>query len=205
MTGLISDDALPLDGPPTVGLWYFVPTLWAASRLAPEESFPVPVIGVPHNDDGLPGAKPGLHIHLDARFLDNDTICRVSDPSLVADFTPADILQKTLLVVWGPTPGLDPWLSPFRCWRAEPPTHGKQFVAGRVLERRYRHATLPPCRTCPHQGTPLASVAPDEFGVLTCPAHLLGWDSRTGRLVPRVCAGDGDGSPVEEVADEVAT
>ena len=40
-------------------------------------------------------------------------------------------------------------------------------------------------RTCPHRGTDLTSVEPDQNGIIECPAHGLHWNARTGDLVPR--------------------
>jgi hypothetical protein len=37
--------------------------------------------------------------------------------------------------------------------------------------------------TCPHRGTPLESCSPDG-DVVTCPAHGLRWNVKTGELVP---------------------
>ena len=41
---------------------------------------------------------------------------------------------------------------------------------------------MQPGGRCPHRGTPLNAVAPDENGAIHCPAHGLKW-AATGELI----------------------
>ena len=36
---------------------------------------------------------------------------------------------------------------------------------------------------CPHQGTDLTGIVPDDAGVVTCPLHGLRWCARTSRII----------------------
>ena len=59
----------------------------------------------------------------------------------------------------------------------------------RRMEDAVRHCMMQPAkdgtRTCPHRGTDLTSIEPDENGIIECPAHGLHWSAGTGELVPR--------------------
>ena len=59
----------------------------------------------------------------------------------------------------------------------------------RSMEEAYQDASLGPAMICPHQGTDLNGIKPDEDEFLTCPLHGLRWNSLTGKLAPKSIRG----------------
>ncbi len=150
-----------------------------------------PVIGRPHTDPEL-GVRD-THLHCDERFM-TDHLLHL----LVSNYYPT-ILDDMIPVLW--IPPLETGTAPLmgrqvlQCVREFPRRacinsggarcHPGTMDQMRKLEEQYGDKKIGDCRVCPHRGTSLAQVAPDEHGVITCPAHLMRWELKSGKLLRR--------------------
>jgi hypothetical protein len=171
---------LRLSEPPVVGRTYLVPCVVAGFH---HEYLPVQT-EFPH-DDASNGFGDQPHYHVDYRFLPQDWY----DRYLANEEVGGKPSNLWLLVFWQiRLAGLgDTTMRAMECLREAPPPASLDTYFGFMLERlepKFKDATLPACKKCPHKGTPLGSYR-EVNGVLLCPGHGLSWDAKTGRMIPR--------------------
>lgn len=125
----------------------------------------LPIIGTRHTDPDI--GMPLEHLHYDFRFISPKYRVKIG---LVNHSE-----QQTIVPIhYGEC---DQGMRPRRCWQS----HAVRFTAPKNLEHEFGPRKMT-CAVCPHQGTPLHTVAPVD-GKITCPAHGLIWDVVTGKLV----------------------
>ena len=156
--------------------FYRVPCVRAKSAFGFKPGTWVPVFENAHTDPELDADF--LQLHYDRRFFTRKKASQIpvnvvvgikfSDPS----HTPAQA------IVWMER----------RCYSTDIrflPEHNLGLIKER-LEPIYQDQKME-CGKCPHRGTPLNAIAPDENGVIHCPAHGLKWSAKTGEMVPIDC------------------
>lgn len=159
----------------------------------------LPVIGSIHSDPDHVRAD-FLHAHIDYRFLTQKTrdhlIEKMEESNQILKINPIHSLP--ISVVW-PLDVAKPiqisddrlehipensWLKvQSRQYLGPFPEYPEHIVPWhRALSEAYADHTLVNA-ICPHQGTDLSGIEPDQEGVITCPLHGLKWRARTGRIV----------------------
>ena len=154
----------------------------------------LPVIGPSHDDAKYIGFTP-IHLHIDWRFLDDqqrEKVLAFGDTApndiVISYVYPEDRLEPISLgaALADGVPPAESFLkemtqtyrSPFPAYPKEPP----YWLP--ALSKAYRNARLGENRICPHQGTDLSGMEPDEQGIITCPLHGLLWIAKTGAAAP---------------------
>lgn len=173
-----------LTTPPVIGRSYLVPCIWD-NRDGWARRYPWwPVTGPLHDDADL--GVPAPHWHYDSRFLSEEQL------SWLVVYVQAQQLGMWVIarpeaatVIVHPSNGWDLPRHVLRVCEREALTFPVvSFLA--QLEEQFGDARLKPdCRTCPHRGMPLGSLAANERGGIVCPGHGLQWHRDTGRLMPR--------------------
>ena len=156
----------------------------------------IPVIGPAHDDTEIIRFND-VHLHIDWRFLGPRQRAKVMTLG-------GDVPQGIVITVVYPNDGSGPiamdkalkavdtpnesflkekrkiYHGPFPPYPEEPPPHWLP-----ALSKAYRDATLTPEQACPHRGTDLSDVEPDDQGRITCPLHGLRWRVDTGAAEPQ--------------------
>ena len=183
---------------PVVGTFYRRPCVrahWLTNQVRW-----LPILGPVHSDPEHIGAD-FQHIHIDFRFL-NAEIRQSLDRHLLNspdDFfhhrvystpisyvtprgyeEPVDLDEVHLLHI-------DPesWIS-LRPRKYQGPYPVYPYENAHWLQdlsEAYAERTLIDGHICPHRGTNLTGILPDDDGVVTCPLHGLRWCTRTGQIV----------------------
>ena len=160
----------------------------------------IPVVGTVH-DDAEHIMADFLHIHVDFRFLCQRDRQRLLHQTLdeddsginpvfivpISEVVPADI-EKPITIAEAirndhPT---EEWLSiRMRPYLGPYPTYPRdeRIWWHAALTAAYAGSQLIDGRICPHQGTDLAGIPPDDDGTVTCPLHGLRWCARTGQII----------------------
>ena len=159
----------------------------------------LPVIGSIHSDpEHVQADFP--HVHVDYRFLTPETreelLKQMAEQHLIFKIHP--VHATPISSIWpehldAPIQLTDEGLDtiPENTWMAiqphaymgpypEYPEHIVHWL--RQLSAAYANHTLVDA-LCPHQGTDLSGIDPDQHGVITCPLHGLKWSARTGRII----------------------
>lgn len=134
-----------------------------------------PVIG-PMHDDKEHLNFPYLHYHIDWRFVPAPLFkplgFNFSSPLMTSDRLNVGGLPK-------------PVMRRRKMQRLLQDFHVPHTSQGwRALEQAYSTCRLKPGLVCPHRGVPLDG-GHREGDVVTCPAHGLRWNVKTGELVPQ--------------------
>lgn len=181
-----------------VGKFYQVPCVLTTKAQTHGRGEWVPVIGPMHTDkEHIQFETP--HWHADYRFTSEQQLLRARWTR--ADFnaehyTPVQLHghrdPENMLVLEGPK------LRRMKCKRPMP----AYVYAGvakwhQPLEDAFKNVTMKNM-VCPHRGIPLEGCE-THGDVVTCPAHGLRWNFKTGALVtdaarPTACATDGGGN-----------
>ena len=191
-------DFPPLPDNPIEGTFYRRPCVrahWPTNRVRW-----LPILGPVHSDPEHIRAE-FQHVHVDYRFL--DTEIRYYLTRLTWDF-PDDLLHNrifstpiSLVTPHGCEKAvaldeihrleIDPksWMSvrPRKYQGAYPPYPYDNVGWLHGLSEAYAERTLTNGHICPHRGTDLTGIFPDDDGVVTCPLHGLRWCVHTGRMV----------------------
>ena len=188
----------PLPDKPVVGTFYRRPCVrahWPRSCIRW-----LPILGPIHSDREHIGAD-FQHVHVDYRFL-NLEIRQILDDYL---FDPRDmprfnrVYSKLISHVW-PLGNEAPveldeihlmdihpssWMSvrPRKYQGPYPPYPHGYFSWLHDLSEAYAERTLINGTICPHRGTDLSAIMPDDAGAITCPLHGLRWLASTGKIV----------------------
>ncbi len=161
----------------------------------------VPVVGTVHEDAEHIGAD-FLHLHVDYRFLCqrdrqhsrprarvNEDLDGVNPVFIIpiSVVVPADTGKAiTIADALGSNHPTEEWLSvrrrPYLGPYPEYPQVKRTWWRS-VLTAAYADHQLIDGHICPHRGTDLTGIVPDDDGVVTCPLHGLRWCVRTGRIV----------------------
>jgi Rieske [2Fe-2S] domain len=160
------------DTPPIPGKFYLVPCIRVERRI---EGFYVgdwvPIVGGVHSDPEI-GAD-FLHAHYDRRFVQRVLSSPLIVVAVRAEYGYPHFPSHDTLIEYRRK----------KCWREQ----DKSFrnYADQVV--RSLETLMPPTAKmvdfiCPHRGVSLASV-PQKKGCVTCPAHGLAWQVKTGKLV----------------------
>jgi len=169
--------------PVVVGRYYLVPTVRYPYFGSIQDW---PVIGPRHNDVEFFDFH-WQHYHIDGRFLTARQRHFIGKRNLrnwlnVVSATP---LAYCLPMQYSVMPHPAPVWKRRKCHFAALPYPFRHVSFVNELRHAYRGARLRgPCKVCPHRGAPLASLAPDADGLITCPAHGLRWKVDTGEAVP---------------------
>ena len=184
---------------PTLGRRYLRPCVRASwQRTLPKW---IPVVGTVHDDAEHIGAD-FLHIHVDFRFLCqrdrqrsllqarvDERFGGVNPVFLlpISKVVPADTGEPiTIEEAVKSNHATEEWLSVRkRPYLGPYPEYPQVSRTGwrPALTAAYADHQLIDNHICPHQGTDLAGIVPDDDGVVTCPLHGLRWCVRTGRIV----------------------
>lgn len=164
---------------PEIGRVYLVRCVW----FGPYYRSPwLPIIGPLHEDADI--GMPSLHYHYDLRFFTQWQYERKEAES----FSP--VISRVHVGKAGEEKIIS--IRRKRMWREMPvfPTHGPTGNPGEfiiALEKQFLRRKMD-CRTCPHRGMPLDQL-PREGDLVVCNGHGLRWNTRTGRLAPRLIKG----------------
>lgn len=153
-----------------------------------------PIIGPRHADVEFFNFR-SLHYHVDHRFLTNRQVAfldrrhrySISYGSGLAAAYGNPLAQRDPNDFNQDLPHPKPIVRRLLCRREWVPyPHGNQRA---VQELRAAFADkhliqTPEGHTCPHRGVSLATIEPDENGVITCPLHGLRWCAKTGHAIP---------------------
>ena len=185
----------PLPDEPVVGTFYRRPCVrahWPDQRIRW-----LPVLGPIHSDREHINAD-FEHLHVDYRFLSLH-FRRYLD-NLNGDIRCINSVYLTLISYVWPLGYDDPvkldeihrmeiapssWMSvrPRKYQGPYPPYPRGYFEWLHDLSQAYAQRTLINGTICPHRGTDLSGITPDESGFITCPLHGLRWLASTGKLV----------------------
>lgn len=164
-----------LTQPPVIGRHYLVPTVRYPFRGKVNDW---PVIGPRHEDAEIIGF-PDNHYHLDGRFLSLRQVDLVAIDAPGYDGLEYGVAGRPLCYA---SNSLHPDPHPPVIWRRRLcrrhlgyPTEIAMMLWLPQLIEAYAGHILGPHRICPHRGAPLASIKPDDHGVVTCPLHGLRW------------------------------
>ena len=156
-----------------VGRHYRVQCVCVRNAFGRKASTWLPIHANDHSDSELDADFS--HFHYDRRFL---------PPHLAKLISVNEVLPIRLDSSNVPADGIV-WMER-RCYAASVrflPEQSLGFVK-QQLEPLCRNMRMQPGGRCPHRGTPLNAVAPDENGVIHCPAHGLKWLATTGEMAP---------------------
>ena len=188
----------PLPDEPVVGTFYRRPCVrahWPKERI-----HWLPVLGPIHADREHIGAD-FEHLHVDYRFLNlafrrhlDNLIQDSGDIRCINSVYSTPISYVSPLGYADPVKldkihqmGIDPssWMSvrPRKYQGPYPPYPLGYFPWLHDLNQAYAERTLIKGTICPHRGTDLSGITPDDAGVITCPLHGLRWLASTGKIV----------------------
>ena len=188
----------PLPDEPAAGTFYRRPCVridWPTTQIQW-----LPILGRVHSDREHIGAD-FEHVHVDYRFLNMEI--RQSLDDLMHDSGDTrcinPVFSTVISHVWPRGHDepveldkihlmeIDPksWLSvrPRKYQGPYPPSPHGYFSWLHDLSQAYAERTLIKGAICPHRGTDLTGITPDQKGVITCPLHGLRWLASTGKIV----------------------
>jgi hypothetical protein len=147
-----------------------------------------PVIGPFHNDAEIIEFDE-WHWHIDVRFISGSPYFHKNVQDVVREF-------PLMLTIARPnysqgdyfTPAKHPMpvLKRRKC-RRQYASHETSMDRARWLQKLEASCGSAGLRNgrCPHRGTDLSTMIPDEFGCIECPLHGLIFDAASGSNVPR--------------------
>ncbi len=177
-----------LRSPPVVGQTYAVPCYRQEAHVvgqAIQGATYLPVY-LPAHEDGELLSFPVWHYHVDHRFMSDGEVesryrqrvqLRGDEKPRSPDLRRSLADSLDLVHTNDGTPDYaSVWWKPMVCYASEQRT----TASLPALVTHFRDKPLS-CLRCPHKGVNLADIAPDRWGHVTCPAHGLRWNVRTGR------------------------
>lgn len=118
----------------------------------------IPIIGEPHVDNSDCLNTPVLHYHSDGRFIKDH------DPTKVLTVNYKIKPTKVMKI----------------CHRTRVETPSYPFALYHMIQK-YKDKKIN-CTRCPHKGTPLNDIEPDENGHIRCHSHGLRFDSNKQKV-----------------------
>ena len=173
-----------LQGLPVIGKIYkvdCVKTVW--SGIWADRWFPV-IHKKSHEDYKALGPSALHHFHYDFRFLDEDLLQWLIDEDALTERCGSDQFFRFVV----PRQSVDRGPEPveLKCLRQMPeyPTTGFGLQISRRIQQHYKGQlnVKIDCLRCPHRGTPLNGIEVKN-NILTCPAHGLKFDVKTGKQI----------------------
>ena len=167
-----------ISDPYVVGRYYTVPTVRGKVY---SDLYDWPVMGPEHEDAEFINF-PHQHYHVDWRFVPERLFNSIGKYGLNTSILGTPLMNgEKSNGRWLHEHGLpDPLMKRLRCKREFPEYPKAPWM--KDLEEKYEGCRLKTA-ICPHRGIALDNLPCNEDGIVTCPAHGLRWNIKTGEMV----------------------